>query len=505
MSITTDESNEVVVRNNKDQLNKPKSAKKLGFGGLMRSGPSRSAPSKKNERKKKRHILESARKAAPSKSPTNSEIQGIDLNELEHDRQENLENRNKPDVSLERSEGDDIPGDFQEQSDLQNANSIWKRTKKRKRRAETSESESVEEIVPKDKRKSGKKRIRRESESAPEGDAIRSDKRSRKGKSRGRKEVRKTSIDTDRYNSSSDEGEIRRNRRSERERQRYSKERESTEDSGKPRSTSVGRRKQVSLRLSSKAQSTKRRLEEHLGELTKVDPLDYPLSKKEKQAIVDATSKTEEFFPSMHSIKQPIKYHRWGDRERDKQLYKTLNDIKQMYEMQMLLLHTIVNGDQDEACDICLQQVDLMMHRATSVNLERVGILTSPAVVEMSKHDEEEPILRGRHRKLISEKAKEDADIRTLTSRPSSQTGSESLRGWKPLRRGGGSRSFRGDSLGARYPPQSTKYKTGHYHPSTTRHQYKAGRYTSKGDSNKSRFTQRTDTSQPASVGSRGK
>jgi hypothetical protein len=232
--------------------------------------------------------------------------------------------------------------------------------------------------------------------------------------------------------------------------------------------------------LTSKGKAAKEVLEEHYGDQAKFHPLTHSISRSEREAIVRGTTKTEPFFSRIRKIEIPFKYSKWTDKDKEKKLYKQMCRYKDMYEIQMTMLYDIVNGEQQQACRHLLQMVDLTLDAATITNLERLSLRSGPSVVQSIRHAEEEAVFQDPYKAIITAKAKEAQELRTMAGRRFFQPGNTRLRKWGTLRRGWDTRTPRSGLRGSRDPPQSRSRSSGDYPRSAATHQ-SVGRWASEG------------------------
>jgi hypothetical protein len=148
-------------------------------------------------------------------------------------------------------------------------------------------------------------------------------------------------------------------------------------------------------------------LKEQWGSVRQHDPMAHLMSDKKKEKIQKSVKGIEPFYRKLKTIEKPVLYSARHLREADARLYKDLTITKLQYDKQMELMNDIVNYDWKRARKGCLQQLDLIVDKLTTTNLERTALVKGRAVIDAMRADDTEATMRPMYEKATKRYKKE--------------------------------------------------------------------------------------------------
>jgi hypothetical protein len=194
-------------------------------------------------------------------------------------------------------------------------------------------------------------------------------------------------------------------------------------------------------------------MEEYFGDLNTFTPLTFTLQKPQREEIGRAGEETEEFFPPIREIEKAMVFPDKVDTEREKQLYKQVSSMKQLYQMQMGMVQSLANGDQDMIARQTMELVAVTLDTATQANLDRLTLRAGPVVADTLRHRDEEAVFQQEYKDIATQRASEARDLQALLDIQMRQN-KPSLRRWGPMRPGYIARTARRGSHGRSRPLQ---------------------------------------------------
>jgi hypothetical protein len=240
----------------------------------------------------------------------------------------------------------------------------------------------------------------------------------------------------------------------------------------------------------------------HFGPRGDFLSLTHFIDQSERETINKDCKISENFYTRIGTIERPLNSTKWNGKERDKEWYKLISNMREMYDCEMAVIYNIVNGNQNTACRHALQLVDLTLDCAANANLERLKLRSGSSVVDLIRHRGEEEILQPTYKRIIADKAKEESELFTLTRGSSSQQPPR-LGKWGRMRQGWDSRPSRSGSRGRRAPAQSSSINKGSFSRFPSRHQSTERRASLRGQQVINKTVQSRQSHKPFLAGSK--
>jgi hypothetical protein len=212
--------------------------------------------------------------------------------------------------------------------------------------------------------------------------------------------------------------------------------------------------RQHSQPLTPSGKQAREMMEEYFGDLETFTPLTFTLQKSEREEITREGEETEEFYPAIKEIERTMTFVDKGENEREKQLYKQVNSMKQLYQMQMGVVYSMAKGDQDMMARQTMEMVAVTLDTAAQANLDRLTLRAGPTVADALRHRDEEAVYQQAYRSIATQRAGEARDLQTLLDMQMQQNRS-TMRKWQPMRPGFMARTARRGSRGRRKPYRS--------------------------------------------------
>jgi hypothetical protein len=196
-------------------------------------------------------------------------------------------------------------------------------------------------------------------------------------------------------------------------------------------------------------------MEEHFGSLNELKPLTFTLQREDREEIAKTVEDTEVFFPPIREIEKTTFFADPAENEREKQLFKQVSSMKQLYQTEIAMEYSLADGDQDTVVPQVMQLGAMTMDTARQANLDRLTLRMGPTIADTLRHREEEPVYQNEYRDIASQKASEARDLQILLALQVLQS-RQSLRNFGPMPPGHQARSPHRGKRGGSRPNRST-------------------------------------------------
>jgi hypothetical protein len=118
------------------------------------------------------------------------------------------------------------------------------------------------------------------------------------------------------------------------------------------------------------------------------------MTDKEKREIEEECADLEPFYRKLKQIEGPVNYPYAPAKEADKRLSIELSNMRLQYDNEMRLMQNIVNFRWHHAKEVCVQSLNIIIDRMSTINVERAALVKGRGLIDAMKADDIEPTIR---------------------------------------------------------------------------------------------------------------